>query len=424
MNTTACPELMDLESNSHMGLDAGSGIQSSPVPAGYIVPTETPEKKWWSNSKELSTHSLAEVEMRAPRYIIRDKNGGGLLPEGLCIISGDPKASKSTILRAFLSIFTSAQDQLHLGDLGECLVLKFEDDEGSIQLPDVIANGGNPWRFHIPNINCFKCSLKNMRQEALAPIAKFLSNHPRCKVVVIDVLSSILADMGINSHSPEKSRAVLEPLNKLGLEFGVSIVVLHHNHKSASQNQLHRLAGSIQVAASARLVWMVEKHPENDSLRVIKPVGGNIRGHSKGLVFAQEKLTLEEGLEIAKQFGVATTGDLSKLEFFKTCITDEPVPEVREEPKGAGNGNLAEQCAAFMASEVEAEGEVGSVEIEAMCLKKWTKGTYNRARILLKERGFRTVRKGDAWFITSAEPDQKCDSEAGIATEEEAESKV
>jgi len=121
---------------------------------------------------------------------------------------------------------------------------------------------------------------------------------------------------------------------------------------------------------------------------------------------------------------VATTGDLSKLEFFKTCITDEPVPEVREEPKGAGNGNLAEQCAAFMASEVESEGEVGSVEIEAMCLKKWTKGTYNRARILLKERGFRTVRKGDAWFITSSEPDQKCDSEAGIAMEEEAETKV
>jgi len=424
MNTTACLDLMDLESNGHMGLDAGSGIQSSPIPAGYTVPTETPDKKWWSNAKELSTHSLAEVKMRAPRYIIRDKNGDGLLPEGLCVISGDPKASKSTILRAFLSIFTSGQDQLQAEGLGECLVLKFEDDEGSIQLPDVIANGGNPWRFRIPDSNCFKCSLKNMRQEALAPIAKFLSNHPRCKVVVIDVLSSILAEMGINSHSAEKSRAVLEPLNKLGLEFGVSVVVLHHNHKSASQNQLHKLAGSVQVAASARLVWMVEKHPENDSLRVIKPVGGNIRGHSKGLVFAQEKITLEEGLEIAKQFGVATTGDLSKLEFFKTCITDDPIPEAKEEEKGTGNGNLADQCAAFMASEVEVEGEVGSVEMEVMCLKKWTKGTYNRARILLKERGFRTVRKGDAWFITSAQPDQKGDSETGIATEGEVESKA
>lgn len=361
-------------------------------------------KKWWSNAKELTTHSLAEVEMRAPKYIIRDKNGGGLLPEGLCVISGDPKASKSTILRAFLSIFTSGQDQLQVEGLGECLILTFEDDEGSIQLPDVIANGGNPWRFHFPENNCFKCTPKNMRQEALAPIAKFLSEHPRCKVVVIDVLSSMLATMGLNANSAEKARSVLEPLHKLGLEFGVSIVVLHHNHKSASTNAIHKLAGSIQIVASARLIWMVETHPFNESLRVIRPIGGNIRGHSKGLVFAQEKLTLEKGLEEAKKYGIVTKGDLSRLEFYRTFVVDEPVPEVRKTAKSLEDkANLAEQCAAFIASRVEAEGRVGSAEIEAECLKKWTKGTYNRARSVLKEKGFKAVKVGQNWVFTSQE---------------------
>ena len=358
---------------------------------------------WWADAEELKTYSLAEVELRAPRFIVRDKNGDGLLPEGLSVISGDPKSSKSTTLRAFLSVYSSGQEKLECNRQGECLILTFEDDPGSVQLPDVLANGGNPWRFKFPDRNLFKCSLLNMRQAALAPVAKYLSNHPECKVVVVDVLSGILAKMGINSNSAEKARSVLEPLHKLGMEFGVAVVVLHHNHKGTSANAIHKLAGSIQVVASARLVWMVARHPENESLRVIKPVGGNIRGHSKGLVFAQQRISLEEGLEKARKYGIATSGDLSKLEFYRTYVTDEKLPETWEGAKGTDSGTLAEECAAFIASRVEAEGQVGSAEIETECLKKWSKGTYERARSLLNDKGFRTVRSGRAWYLTKQE---------------------
>jgi len=361
------------------------------------------EKKWWSDAQELRTYSLAEVKLKAPVYILRDKNGDGLLPEGLSVISGDPKSSKSTTLRAFLSLYSSAQDQLECDREGECLILTFEDDPGSVQLPDILANGGNPWRFKYPDRNLFKCSLSNMRQAALAPVAKYLSNHRECKVVVVDVLSGILAKMGINSNSAEKARAVLEALHQLGMEFGVAVVVLHHNHKGTSANAIHKLAGSIQVVASARLVWIVQRHPGNENLRVIRHVGGNIRGHSKGLVFAQEKISLEEGLEKARKYRIATSGDLSKLEFYRTYITDEPVTEALEGGTAADSGNLAEECAAFIASRVEAEGQVASAEIEAECLKMWSKGTYNRARSDLKERGFKAVKVGQAWVFTKQE---------------------
>lgn len=359
---------------------------------------QMPPKPWWENAQALETHCLAEVPMKAPVYIISDKDGGGLLPVGLSIISGDPKASKSTVMRAFLSMYSSGQDQLKSNGLGECLYLSFEDDEGSVQLPDVIANGGNPWRFRISNARPTG-TLKTMRQQFLAPTAKFLSENPRCKVVVIDVLSGLLASMGINSHSAEKCRAVLEPLNALGQEFGVAVVVLHHNHKAASPNPVHRLAGTIQVGASARLIWMVEKHPENENLRVIRPAGGNIKGHSKGLVFAQEKIPLEEGLQRAKEYSVSLGGNYQDLQFFRTYLTDEPVPEAVEAARNGNLSNKAEQCAAFMAAQVEAESSIASETLEEKCLQTWSKGTYNRARILLKEQGFRTVKDGNSWKV-------------------------
>ena len=373
--------------------------------------TSSNQNHWWTNARELETHSLAEVELTAPSYVVHDKNGDGLLPVGLTVISGDPKASKSTVLRALLSIFSSGQAPLENEGLGECLILTFEDDRGSIQLPDILANGGNPWRFKFPDRNLFKCSLSSMRQAALAPVAKYLSSHRECKVIVVDVLSGILASMGINSNSAEKARAVLEPLHQLGMEFGVAVVVLHHNHKAASANAIHKLAGSIQVVASARLIWMVEKHPGNENLRVIRPVGSNIRGHSKGLVFGQEKISLEEVLEKAETYGITTSGDLSKLEFFKTHIVDEPLPESGEGVGRKDSCNLTEQCRGFMAAEVNAAGEVRSVDLENRCLEKWKKGTYLRAREQLKAQGFRPIRKGKAWFIAS--PEQSDETKSG-----------
>jgi hypothetical protein len=355
-------------------------------------------KPWWEHAQPLQTHCLAEVPMKAPVYIISDKNGGGILPVGLSIISGDPKASKSTVLRAFLSIYSSGQDQLKSNGHGECLYLSFEDDEGSVQLPDVIANGGNPWRFRISNARPTG-TLKTMKQQFLAPTAKFLSENPRCKVVVIDVLSGLLASMGINSHAAEKCRAVLEPLNALGQEFGVAVVVLHHNHKTASQNLVHRLSGTIQVGASARLIWMVEKHPGNENLRVIRLAGGNIRGHSKGLVFAQEQIPLEEGLQRAKEFSVGLGANCNELQFFRTYLTDEPLPEAVEAARNGQLSNKAEQCAAFMVAQVEAESSIPSETLEEKCLQTWSRGTYNRARILLKEQGFRTVKDGNSWKV-------------------------
>jgi RecA-family ATPase len=355
-------------------------------------------KPWWHNAQILQTHCLAEVPMKAPVYIISDKHGGGILPVGLSVIGGDPKASKSTLLRMFLSIFSSGQDQLQSDGIGECLYLSFEDDEGSVQLPDVLANGGNPWRFRIANSN-WVGNAKTMKRQVLAPVAMFLDRNPRCKVVVVDVLSGMLASMGINSNSAEKCRAVLEPLNALGLEFGVAVVVLHHNHKAASPNPLHRLAGTIQVGATARLIWSVEKHPENENLRVIRPAGGNIKGHSKGLVIAQEPISLEEGLKRAREHRINLGDNAEKLEFFRTYLTDEPVPQAVEAPQKAEGSNKTEQCAAFMGAQIEAEGSILSEELEARCLQNWTKGTYNRARHLLKEQGYRTVKDGSAWKV-------------------------
>jgi len=126
-------------------------------------------------------------------------------------------------------------------------------------------------------------------------------------------------------------------------------------------------------------------------------------------------------LEKASKFQIATTGDLSKLEFFRTRITDDPLPGYREGDKIVEKANLAEQCVAFISSHVELMGEVGSAEIETMCLEKWTKGTYNRARILLKQQGFRPVRKGDAWFIRSPKPEQKTALDSAFSVGEGAE---
>jgi len=65
----------------------------------------------------------------------------------------------------------------------------------------------------------------------------------------------------------------------------LSVVIVSHLNKSANQDALHRVSGSIGLTAAARAVWLVERDSDDEDSRLFLPIKNNIGKDRTGLRF-------------------------------------------------------------------------------------------------------------------------------------------
>ena len=220
----------------------------------------------------LQTEPLSQVKPVPVQWVVRAPDGGGLLPSGLVIFVGDPGAGKSTITRQIISSVTTGAGDFE-AEPGEVLILYWEDDEASDILPHVLACGGDPRRVHLTRgITSDIGDSQAFAPVHLGLVREHLEKNPNIKLVVIDVLASMTSSGGRDSHNGEDIRGILDPLHKLGQELGVAILLLHHQNKRVGESALTRIGGSVQIAGTARLVWLIASDPDQPEIRRLAEV--------------------------------------------------------------------------------------------------------------------------------------------------------
>lgn len=176
----------------------------------------------------------------------------GILPEGITILSGDPKIGKSWLLyQACVAVATGRP--LWIGrepeSAGDALMLALEDNDRRLQrrlttlLPRFSTFKGT--RIINPDVSRLHYATQWPRGEAGAlQLGEWLHSHPDCRLVVIDTVSAFRDPDPGKKSAYAHDYAVGELFKPLARDYSCAIVLVMHNRKQHSADALQLVSGT------------------------------------------------------------------------------------------------------------------------------------------------------------------------------------
>ncbi len=190
-----------------------------------------------------SADKLAKAIFPDPRWAIP-----GILPEGLTVLGGKPKYGKSWMaLSISLAI---ACGGVALGQIpveaGEVLYLALEDRKRRLkERINRLTNGEA-----VPDRLYLATEWSRMGEGGLKLLDQWLSEHPDCRLVVIDTLAKIRRAVEARNAYQEDYRTG-EAIKAVADEHGVCILIVHHVRKQISGDALEDISGTFGLTGAA-----------------------------------------------------------------------------------------------------------------------------------------------------------------------------
>lgn len=197
---------------------------------------------------------LLRQQFNPVQWAIRD-----ILPEGVTILSGDPKIGKSWFVYQACVAVATGSALWHGRDpevQGDSLMLALEDNDRRLRrrLDKLLQAfpGKSPERLHYVT--------EWPRAEAgVTAIAEWLREHPQCRMLVIDTISAFRDSDPGRKSAYAHDYAVGEMLKPLAREFSCAIVLVMHNRKQAAGDVMHKVSGTQGMTGSVDNVLILER---------------------------------------------------------------------------------------------------------------------------------------------------------------------
>lgn len=193
----------------------------------------------------------------------------GLLPEGLTILAGRPKKGKSWLgLGLALAVASGGKAFGNIDvEKGDALYLALEDNPRRLQNRlAILKDPGTvlPTRLHLVT-NFLPLQLGGMQS-----LLTWLDKHPKTHLVVIDTLGRILPSGKGNTNQFVDDYQFIGKLQKLSIDRGFALMVIHHIRKQSADYALDRVAGTTGITGAADSVWVLDtgKPPADAILHV------------------------------------------------------------------------------------------------------------------------------------------------------------
>jgi putative DNA primase/helicase len=200
----------------------------------------------------------------------------------------------------------------------EVLIVAAEDGWEDTIAPRLVSANADLSKIHY--LKSVVATLKDKRQikrtlqldSDVKFLEKFLNEHPKVRLLVIDPVSSYLgrAKMG----DEQAVRDVLNPLAALAEETGICVLVIMHLNKKVDLDAVNRVGGAMAFVGVPRLAWIFAKKSEDESddddedpdrepveqantIFMMKLKGNIVKAGNGGLTFLTEarELQIEEG---------------------------------------------------------------------------------------------------------------------------------
>lgn len=208
---------------------------------------------------------LLESKIEPPRFAVV-----GLVPEGLTILAGQPKAGKSfSALDAAMSVASGGPFLgFDTGKAADVLYMALEDSPYRLQkrVSDWVTDREESATGNIE----FVTEWPSVQDGGLALLEDYFGDFPNLRMVVIDTLAKFQPV----SNSYNKAYPSLTKLSEIGRKHHVAILCVHHAYRglraSGSKPAIESIQGSIgaSAAADALLVLARETDSNNGVMRV------------------------------------------------------------------------------------------------------------------------------------------------------------
>ena len=199
---------------------AGSVSRYEPGPV--VSNSSFPARR--STTGSLSASELMNLNLPEPNWIIP-----GIIPEGLTILAGKPKAGKSWMvlhLAYAISIGGFALGQIRV-DQGKVLYLALEDSVRRLQerLGQMIGDASAPEDLF------FETDWKRMDEGGLEDLESWIIQHPSTRLITIDTLAPVRQASRSRSIYND-DYAAIKDIKRLADQYGIGIIIVHHVAKS------------------------------------------------------------------------------------------------------------------------------------------------------------------------------------------------
>lgn len=192
----------------------------------------------------------------------------GLLPEGLTLLVGPPKAGKSwLILSTLLDVAAGGRilGSIPAGAPRRVLYLALEDGDRRMQDRSRRLLDDEP----IPATFSYLTTVAPGR--LFSTIRAFLRRYPDTAMVVLDTLGKVMPQAGPGESAYQRDYRVGGDLKRIADERpGLALVVLHHDRKAVSEDFVDSVSGTNGLAGAAdTIVVLSRKRQSTDGLLAV-----------------------------------------------------------------------------------------------------------------------------------------------------------
>ena len=174
---------------------------------------------------------------------------GDLLPEGASILGGKPKVGKSWLVLGLASAVASDEDYA-FGEMtvsrGEVLYLALEDGKRRLQrrLKKLLGDSKR-WSKRLT----FFTEWPRVDNGGIEQIEKWIDEHPKTQLVVIDTLKHIeAAELSKGQGGYRADYQSITPLQHLAQQRGIAILIVTHLRKLGSDDPIDTLQGTLGLS--------------------------------------------------------------------------------------------------------------------------------------------------------------------------------
>jgi hypothetical protein len=205
------------------------------------------------NAAELRTMTFEPVRYVLPRFI----------PEGLTLLVGRPKVGKSWW--ALDLCLACAGNRPALGALrpahGDVLYLALEDSKRRLQ--NRIDKLMSPFKEEWPKqLNLVPAGGWPRADEGgLQKIENWCKSVEKPVLIVIDTLERIRKPLNGKSQLYSADYEAITGLQKIALDYGLAIVVLHHDRKSEADDAFDTVSGTLGLTGAADTILIIKRRP-------------------------------------------------------------------------------------------------------------------------------------------------------------------
>lgn len=226
-----------------------------------IVDSAYKYKEKENNKKSVEIFTLEELnneEIPEIQWFVKD-----LIPSGVHLIAGKPKAGKSWLALNLAGAISSGVNFIGLPvKKNKVLYLALEDTKA--RLKHRYKNLENIFLYK-ENIS-FATAFPNINEGGIEELEKLISEN-KYKIVIIDTLFHFKGlNKKFNLNAYEVDYDVLKRIKELADKYEIAIIIIHHLNKSRDNDMYSRISGSTAMQGGVDTMFILENNNETLTL--------------------------------------------------------------------------------------------------------------------------------------------------------------